>query len=124
MENLAENAPIKVKVYNFVIDRAKVAKFGKTMSTEDAHKPCKFCKNRARDPPLRDNYIGKQLKNFLKIKPKHYIKHETTATVIIICIVSLIAHATYNEIIQMSYRNSKQYDILHNSSLLITLFFK
>jgi len=22
------------------------------------HKPCKFCKNRARDPPLRGNYIG------------------------------------------------------------------
>ena len=29
------------------------------MLTEDAHKTYKFCKNRARDPPLRGNYIGK-----------------------------------------------------------------
>jgi len=29
------------------------------MSTEDAHKPSKFCKNRARGQPLRGNYIGK-----------------------------------------------------------------
>jgi len=29
------------------------------MWTEDVHKTYKFCKNRAKDPPLRDNYIGK-----------------------------------------------------------------
>jgi len=29
------------------------------MYTEDTHKSCKFRKNRARDPPLRGNYIGK-----------------------------------------------------------------
>jgi len=59
VKNLAENAPSKKIVNNFVINRNKSAKFGKIMWTEDAHKTSKCCKNRARDPPLRGNFIGK-----------------------------------------------------------------
>jgi len=40
------------------------------MYTEDAHKHCKLCKNRAGDPPLRGNYIGKiQFLKFWGRKP-------------------------------------------------------
>ena len=47
VENLAEIAPIEA------------AKFSNIIETEDAHISCKVSKNRARDPPLRGNYIGK-----------------------------------------------------------------
>ena len=56
---MAEIAPIEVNCNNFVIYRNKAAKFSTVIDTEDAHILCKFCKNLARDPPLRGNYIGK-----------------------------------------------------------------
>jgi len=59
IENLAENAPSKKIVYNFVINRNKAARFGGIMYTDESHKIYKFRKNRARDTPLRSNYIGK-----------------------------------------------------------------
>ena len=59
VENLAENAQSKLIVNNFVNYRNKATKFGTIIDTEDAHIRCKYCKNRARDSPIRGNYIGK-----------------------------------------------------------------
>ena len=39
------------------------SKFGKCISVTDSHKPCKFCKSHARDPPLRGNNI-RNIPNF------------------------------------------------------------
>jgi len=43
-------------IYSFVIYQAKATEFGRIMKHKNTHKPCKVCKNHARDPPLRGNY--------------------------------------------------------------------